>query len=136
MASDPVDAITDDPHSVANSQLTFANFANRQSRTIFESNDHAIAITLVCALDLISNEGTAERTADRRGRVTTATADLVPEDSTGDATDHGAKTRGPLIAIAMPFDRLDQTVLDALPRNGRNGPGVVDTIRLRCASNQ
>src|SRR4051794_25757446 len=128
-----IDAVVHDAHAIPHAQLAFADFAERETRAIVESHGDAVAIASVVALDLVADNGTADRAGYRGRCVAAAAANLVTEQSAGDSTDNRAHAARRGLSVTVDVDRLDDAVLDLF---GIRGP-IVDGVRLRvCAGAQ
>src|SRR5579862_6032606 len=121
-----VDAAVDDAYSIADAQFTRPHLVEGDRAAVVETDDDAVTIGAVRALDLVADGRAAERTRDRGRGVAAAAAELMTDDAARDAADDRAEADRCAASAAIHVDRFDDAVLGAL----RDDRSAIDRVGL------
>src|SRR3954471_21601397 len=83
----PIDATVDHAHAVTDAQLSLTELIQRYGAARIQPDDRAVTIAFVRLLDLIPDDRAADRARDSRRRVAAAAAELMADDTAGDAAE-------------------------------------------------
>src|SRR5512146_3475873 len=114
MRSDSIDSIALHADAVAHAKVVVGRILDDQRAARIEADDDPIPRRLrLLLVDFIADHRTADRAGDGRRRVAATAADLMADQTAGDAADQRPGIERLVVGRAIDFDRLDLAVVAA-----------------------